>query len=339
MIILLYVMYDYMSQIVGQYFLFGDFWMAELIIMAYLCNKMFREKIYKHQLISIYLVSIPFILKTATIILLFCDENNHLKNGQINYKYDNESILLKSLFVAHWWLFPISCILHFITMVIDSYAIINIKKFMDLKYVPISKILILYGSFGTIFTALFSLITNFISCGKKNYNIYDIYDYQCLVVDNNDNRFIENYKVYFSQYFWKDLFLFTFLKGIANGFYMLYLLKYVQNLNPVFKSFCFPLMYFFEKIILLFQVKRNEPMKYLNARFFLDTASDITAIIGFLIYLEIIELNFCNLNKNLRKYIILRSEDESSNIESENDSFFIEDDEMNEHEETKGVIN
>ena len=33
----------------------------------------------------------------------------------------------------------------------------------------------------------------------------------------------------------------------------------------------------------------------------------ILSLIGFMIYLEIIELNFCNLNYNLRKYIDERS--------------------------------
>ena len=49
-------------------------------------------------------------------------------------------------------------------------------------------------------------------------------------------------------------------------------------------------------------------MKYSNLRYFLDFFSDITAFIGFLIYLEIIELNFCNMNKNIRQNIIKRSE-------------------------------
>ena len=48
----------------------------------------------------------------------------------------------------------------------------------------------------------------------------------------------------------------------------------------------------------------------------------ICSFIGFLIYLEIIELNFCNLNYNLKKYINIRcikdiyedNRDESTNF-------------------------
>ena len=39
----------------------------------------------------------------------------------------------------------------------------------------------------------------------------------------------------------------------------------------------------------------------------LDESGDIGSIIGFLIYLEIIELNFCGFNFNLKKNIIERS--------------------------------
>ena len=65
----------------------------------------------------------------------------------------------------------------------------------------------------------------------------------------------------------------------------------------------------------MYQINSNEPRKYLNTSFFIDFSSDITAIIGFLIYLEIIELNFCEFNKDLRKNIILRAEIDENNYE------------------------
>ena len=64
-------------------------------------------------------------------------------------------------------------------------------------------------------------------------------------------------------------------------------------------------------MIVIYQINDDEPINYLNARYFLDLSSDFTAFIGFLIYLEIIELNFCGLNENLRKYIIERSKNDN----------------------------
>ena len=71
-------------------------------------------------------------------------------------------------------------------------------------------------------------------------------------------------------------------------------------------------------------------MKYTNIIFFIDLSSDLLAIFEFLIYLEIIEFNFCGFNKNLRKNIIKRGKIDfkqnrsSSNNDSLNESDFSE---------------
>ena len=48
-------------------------------------------------------------------------------------------------------------------------------------------------------------------------------------------------------------------------------------------------------------------------KFLLDESVDIASIIGLLIYLEMIELNFCGLNFNLKKNIIIRGKEEYKN--------------------------
>ena len=305
LIIFLFALLEHVDRIVHQLFSYGDYWMLELIIMAFLSQKMLQIKIYNHQKLSLYLVSIPIILKSVTIVLIFCDENNYFKNGEVNYKYNEETTLIKSLFVARAWLFPIAMISYFILMVLNSYMTITIKKIIDLKYMQISKLLILYGFFGTIISSLLSLIFTFISFGKKNNDKYDIYDYFCTVVDNNGDRYIENYKIYFTGSILKDL-LYTLLGAVAYDIYILFVFQIVKYLDPIYKSFSAPLTFFTQKLILMYQINDNEPLKYINESYFIDLASDTAAIIGFLIYLEIIELNFFGLNKYLRKNIILR---------------------------------
>ena len=304
-IIFLFVFVEIIDRIVHQFFAFGDYWMFELIIMAYLHNKMFNLKIYKHQKLSIYLIILPVILKSITIVFLFCDENNYFTNDEINYKYNDKITQLKSLFVAHAWLFPIGMILYIIVMLSNCYLIINIKKIIDLKYVSISKLLIFYGLFGAILSSIISLVATFVSFGLKKETIYDIYDYICYVVDKNGNRYIENFKIYFTGTIWKDI-LYTLIGAIGYNTYILFIFEIIKHLNPIYKSFFTPVSYFIQKLILMYQINSNEQIKYLNASYFIDFASDITSIIGFLIYLEIIELNFCGFNENLKKNIILR---------------------------------
>ena len=69
--ILLFVLVEHIDRIVHRFFSYGDYWMFELLIMAYLHNKLFNLKIFKHQKLSIYSVSLPVLLKTITIIFFF----------------------------------------------------------------------------------------------------------------------------------------------------------------------------------------------------------------------------------------------------------------------------
>ena len=50
------------------------------------------------------------------------------------------------------------------------------------------------------------------------------------------------------------------------------------------------------------------------SKYILDISGDIISSIGFIIYLEIIELNCCNLNYDLRRFIKRRSQSEAEII-------------------------
>ena len=74
------------------------------------------------------------------------------------------------------------------------------------------------------------------------------------------------------------------------------------------KIFTYPIQYFIQKIIISYKLIGNIPRKFTHQQYGIDITSDIIAFFGFLIYLEIIELNFCKLNYNLRKNIMTRGD-------------------------------
>ena len=337
-IIFLYVLVEQALHTFKRYFVNCDFWMFELIIMAVFNKKMFKINIYKHQLIALFLVTIPAILKLATIILLFYDENNrgNYINGIINYKYNDKINELKVLFVVHSYLLPISTIIYLLLIILKAYLLISIKKIMDLKYVSLSKILICYGGFGTFLLLIVSISASFLPCetrNKINENFYGLSDYGCRVIseENNGNieTFVENVFSLLEGKIWKHCLIILF-GGIAYGSYKLFVFQIVQYLTPIHASFSLPIYYFLEKLFLLNNIIGKSSMKYTNIIFCIDLSSDLSAIIEFLIYLEIIELNFCGFNKNLRKNIIKRGkidfkQNRSSSInDSLNESDFSE---------------
>ena len=153
--------------------------------------------------------------------------------------------------------------------------------------------------------------------GKFKYlnipNKKDIFDYQCNIQYEN-NKYIDNYLAYFKD--WgkemtsdvKNEIIFLVFGGIFFFGYKYFTFLIVRELSPLNKIFTYPIQYFIQKIILCYKLIGNIPRRFAHQQYGIDIVSDIIAFFGFLIYLEIIELNFCKLNYNLRKNIINREE-------------------------------
>ena len=324
-IIFFYILVEQAHHTFKRYFVSCDFWMFELIIMAFLNMKIFKINIYKHQVIAIILTFIPIILKFATIIILFQDPNNKDKsdNNKINYKYNNSNNF-KVLFVVHDFILPIAIVIYFLIITLKAFCLINIKKIMDLKYVSLSKILICYGGFGTLLLLIFSIAASFLPCATRGVeeNYYGFSDYQCKLVSKNGTKittYVENIFLLLEGKVWKH-FLIIIFSGIAYGFYKLFIFEIVEYLTPIHVSFSLPIQYFFDKLLFMYQIFKNKfsIMLYTRKIYWFDLVSDLSAIFEFLIYLEIIELNFYGFNANLRKNIIKRSKKDSNSSKKSN---------------------
>ena len=93
-------------------------------------------------------------------------------------------------------------------------------------------------------------------------------------------------------------------------------LSIIKNLYPEYYFFTDSIRETFIKIIFLFHNKifqgyffeeKRQDYKILVTKFILNSIGNCLIIFGFLIYLEIIELNFYGFNYNLRNNIIQRS--------------------------------
>ena len=296
-----------------------DFWFFELIIIAYLNKEILHIEIYKHHIFVFIFSSIPILFKIGSIILECSDNDDH-------YPYEQ-----------HWYWFPLGLIIYSILIIIKSYAIVKIKWLMELKYISENKLLIIYGIMGTAFYSIFSIISSITE--NENDNI------------NNENIFI-NLKYSFYSYYLKFIGTETKIIEIIVEIILLivsmitsYYIKYnfmmiIKYLTPVHIVLITPTFYFFSKLILLinttiYYIVTGEShffitkINYPEWKFILDICQDIFSFFGFLVYLEIIELNFCGLNYNLRDKIIKRaynellknddcisSTDESINVDS-----------------------
>ena len=330
-IIFLYILVEQALTIYKIYFKNCDFWMIELYILAYLNAKMFKIKVYRHQLLAILIGLIPIILKGFILGLTFFDKKNHWDDANHdNYKYDitnPKNNKLKSLLVLYWPLLIFALSLYFIIATLRSYVLISIKKFMDLKYISIDKILILYSITGAVFCSLFAVFTTYFRCGE-NLNIpnkKDINDYQCNIKYNN-NKYIDSYNAYFSKWVkenandMKNEIMFLVFGGVSFFAYKFTTILVVRELTPLHKVFIYPIQYFFQKVIVSYKLIQDSSKKFIVETYWIDIVSDIFAFLGFLIYLEIIELNFCELNYNIRKNIISRGNRTTKLLDGEEES-------------------
>ena len=292
------------------YYLFDlrrfDFWVIELPLLSFFNYKLLKIKIYKHHKFSMYLsVIICTITKIIDVfIYLFSDE------------FKDE------IYNKHKFLYFIGIISFFIIIILRAYSITEMKAFMDFKYVSPSKLLIYMGSIGVLVNIIIMLIFTYNKCATVD-NI-DIH--LCNIVENdNTNReeaYFENFFIYFKilkQSINDDKSFEVIIEVITSFFgsltyfcytyFFILIIKYLSSVHYIFYSF---IKSFFVSIIsIIISIIDNS---YFNGKdfnvtiFITKIISDIATALGLLIYCEIIELNFCGFNHNLRRNIIFRSE-------------------------------
>jgi len=290
-----------------------DFWMLEFIFLAYFSDKYLKIQIYNHQIIAMLLTIIPCIIKIMTIILSFYDENKITKNFH-NFKRENDG-LLEILYVPYPLLLPIGIIIYLIMEILKAYITVNIKWYMNYRYISPNIILMAYGFFGTIIYSIICIITTFINCGKS---YKDIYDYICETKDENNLKYFANFKVYYTNFISKNLLpeIITLTFGILGFFFYKYFsLIILNNLTPIHLVFSLPFYYIVRKVILSISIIINKEYTFdenttFKIKFILDIIVDFICLFGYFIYLEIIKLNFCGLNYNYNDTIIQRGDTE-----------------------------
>lgn len=298
-----------------------DIWMVELFIYSLLNKFIFKQNIYRHQWLAIYISFGSLILKIISIIMTKC--------GEDFYKFEDE---LPILYVIKWEVLIFGTFFYLILIAIRASINIGLKWIMEKIYTPINKILFLYGSTGFIISFICIFLSSIKECNTRfssEYNIpnntnFNYSNYFCKAIDNtkfnisnnntNSSEYLTYYKFYFNNWksFWEYELIAIFSWAIAFFFFKYYSLKIIKILSPAHFIFSIPIEFFFEKLINIFyelnQFKFFETTEqFKKKKFYLDIGGDIITIIGLLIYLEIIVFQFCGFDYNLKNNIIRRA--------------------------------
>ena len=275
-----------------------DFWVPELLFICYLTKRMFGIPIYKHKLFSILFILIfCSILKILSTIFRFVDDDE------------------PKLYIIYKWIIPIGVIYFVILVYLRCYCFCKIKSLFELKNILSSKFLALYGFFGAFICFIVSIITHNIPCVDENdFENINLICHVNNTINNHTIYYYENYALFFKK-LWDNNryilinigFLFLFLLKIIISFiFRLYSMIIIQKLNPEYCISSYSIHYFFIGLIefFIFYLSKDGQFKFYK---FYDTLAEFFVILGYIVYLEFIELNFCGLNNNLKRNIRTRS--------------------------------
>ena len=126
-----------------------DFWMFEIAILSYISSKMFNLTIHIHQKLGLILNCFSCLFKFGSII------SSIYENKDPPVIYAKYNIFALGI---------IGFLVYMISITLRAYSNSKLKWLMDLRYIRVSRILILHGLMGTIICLVISIVSTFIKC-------------------------------------------------------------------------------------------------------------------------------------------------------------------------------
>ena len=325
----------------------AGFWTLEIIFVIYLSNKYLKVKIGNHQKVTIFILSI--IIFSLQIVNSFLPKtNHHCKDEQCLDKYinDNNLYIFISKKFGHFGFIFLIFFLYTFDFIMRDYSWVKIKFFTDLKSIPIFKIFIFIGVIGCFLIVVIFIITTEFPCniienikmvnGKFLYmdtnSEVDFIRQVCRLIDYDETA--KTLKFYYDNFF-------IIIKDYSNSnkklleifIIPIYLIintainfssaMILKNLDPNAMLVNINFNYFLLRTILY--IRHNASEEFLTLEeFILLQLCEILAIIAYMIYIELIELKFCDLDYDLKKNIEERSILDIALFLSENDEDYAE---------------
>ena len=172
-IVIIYSILEILSDLISSLSIFSNY-IIILLIISFINARLFKSKIYKHQILSIYYNFIVlFIFQLSSFMLTMKSENG---NGETIYK-------------EYEWLIPIGLIIYLFYITMSSYSLSKMKYFMDFNWISLTQLFMICSLLQFLFNVILSEISTYIKCSEetKYYfcNIEDLENEEVLYLENN----------------------------------------------------------------------------------------------------------------------------------------------------------
>jgi hypothetical protein len=214
---------------------------------------------------------------------------------------------------------------YLIALFLKSYSAVKFKSIINKNFVSIDLIITLMGIFGLALNIISLFISSLIPCGKDDYFGNFCSSVKLNVYNMDTTYYFDNF-LYYIAAIREDLFpkdnknrkrrpkdiilelIFSFLMSVFGFYKMRFDLSIIKELG-IFHLLIPEVFYQFviDCYIIIYKIVNNIIDKTQITQFIFIIISQLFALIGILIYLELIELRFCNLDKNLKKNISIRA--------------------------------
>jgi hypothetical protein len=264
-------------------------------------------------------VPITILLIISTVLPYSYHQLPEEKSEDLNAYEEIEAITgSKTYFI------PISLL--FITVTIFlSYSRVKSKVLMDLRYLSPYLIVFYIGIFGSILIFIMLVLISIFKCSDG------IADF-CMIKDLNDEKilYIDNAIIYFRELgesgkrMYIEIFLVIPFYLIIKFFEFTCEILVIYYFNPNYVLVRDNLYYGIIRLIFIIVNNKTFEQDISLTQFIILETSEILSIFAYGIYLEIIELRFCKLDRYLKRNIIKRSEKEkrlkSMSVNDSNDN-------------------
>ena len=311
-----------------------DFWTFDILFILLFMKKYFSISLYKHQKFSLFFIII--VCTPLLIVSSFFPLNIEELKDKNTYEIIESTVNEYFVIVVLLTFVCLSCLV--------SYARVNAKILMDYRYLSPYKVILYLGLVGSCSIIICLPVFSFIECqgDESMIKFYCIND-NFTLNNNITNYYYDSIFIYYNEIkdfyneekmnFYLEILLVTPLYIIICFFEFTCEILIIHYLNPNFILIRDNFYYSILKLIFFLLDIESVDNKQIIKFSILETA-EFLALVGYSIYLEIIELRFCGLDNDLKKKIkergikdITLSKIEENN--SKSDSFIDEEDNSN----------
>ena len=325
----------------------NDFWVLELVSITIFSYYILKMKIKNHHIAAIVII-IPIIFIDIISYFLPNTRSDDCKDDECKEIYLTDNNFFEIIKIINEKLknkFQIIILIFFLFIlgiILKDYSWVKSKYLIDIRGINPYKILISTGLLGCILVTICFFILSSVPCytlevdnfyynnktksyEKDNRN-YNLSNEICFYTEKEQNESNINLSLYYDNitYFFEDEY--NLIENIDDNleifvFIPLYFFMYstIKIMNVMMIKYLDPnvilinknVAFFIEGIINYFFIIKFDKNYLIPTKFLLLEIKHLISLISNIVYLEILELKFCNLDYDIRKSIAIRGEIES----------------------------